>query len=72
MGARSFFPESGVEPEPEIRYQPRAVYLKASKGFFLICSQGSATPGVYARLKSRCVTHALVGLTSIFPGRAPE
>ena len=29
------------------------------------------TPGVYARLRSRCVRHGLVGITSIFPGRDP-
>ena len=49
-----------------------AVYLKASCGFFWISRQGSATPGVYARLKSRCVRQGLVEETSIFPGRAPK
>jgi hypothetical protein len=32
-------------------------------------SQGSATPGVYARLKSDCVAVGFVDLMAIFPGR---
>ena len=31
--------------------------------------QGSATPGLYARLRSLWVATAFVGTTSIFPGR---
>ena len=40
---------------------PRPVYLKASCGFFWISRHGSATPGVYARLRSRWVRQGLVG-----------
>ena len=32
---------------------PLAVYLYASDGFFSISKHGSATPGEYAKLKSR-------------------
>src|SRR5579864_5658598 len=34
--------------------------------------QGTATPGVYARLKSRCVRHGLVGRMETFPAGAAE
>src|SRR5271157_4044146 len=34
--------------------------------------QGTATPGVYARLKSRCVRQGLVGRIEIFPAGAAE
>jgi hypothetical protein len=35
---------------------------------FSISKQGSATPGEYARDKSRCEAYFLVGTTLIFPG----
>ena len=47
---------------------PFAVYLKTSSGLFTISLQGSATPGEYARERSRWVFASLVGITSILPG----
>ncbi len=50
---------------------PFAVYLNASFGSSRILRQGIATPGVYARERSRCVRQGFEGTTSTFPGR-PE
>jgi Helix-hairpin-helix domain len=48
---------------------PRVVYSKLNSGDFAISRQGSATPGVYAKLNSFWVRHGLVGTTSSFPLR---
>ena len=48
------------------------VYLYTSSGFSAILRQGSATPGEYAKARSRWEAYGFVGTTSIFPGRPDE
>ena len=45
----------------------RPVNSAARLGSRAISKHGAATPGVYARERSRWVTHGLLGMTSIFP-----
>ena len=53
------------------QFQPGGLLVdqKASSGLRAISRHGSATPGVYARERSRWVRTLLVGVTAIFPGR---
>ena len=47
---------------------PLAVYLYTSSTLAAIAKTGSATPGEYAKAKSRCELWGLVGIISNFPG----
>src|SRR5208283_5096310 len=47
---------------------PRAVRFRASPGSRTISSQQAATPGVYARARSRWLVRCLVGRIDILPG----
>src|SRR5208283_5856964 len=51
---------------------PLAVYLYARAGSRSISRHGTATPGVYARLRSLWVRQGLVGVTEIFPAGDEE
>ncbi len=51
---------------------PRAVYSLAIRGSAAIASQAKATPGEYARARSRWVTIGLVAVTLILPFGSSE
>jgi hypothetical protein len=68
-GPMSPRPSTAVPLEITATRFARAVYSHDMSSSFAISRHGSATPGVYARLRSIWLTNGLVGMTSSFPLR---
>ncbi len=66
-GPMSPRPSTAVPLEITATRLPRAVYSLALAGSAAISSQANATPGEYARARSRWVTIGLVAVTRILP-----